>query len=707
MSLLMALVPICLLLGNPETAHAQQAIRQPQLAVLDFANDSSYGGPDVGRTAADALVVELSESGKYDVLDRSEVNQGLNNLGLTPPLDTIDIQRLGKQLQADAIVTGEVLAVSRADSGKQVQAVVVVRMTDANNGELINGSLARGTSTPRDGTVADDDMLVNEAIGKAMFAAVRQMTNYNLPNAAVLTNEGPDTVLLNKGSRDGLTVGLSMIVGRGDQTVGEIKVTDVEPDESVATVTDQGIGIKPQDVAHGIFSLPEYSVRGNTVVTDTDISSGAAVQAQKHSSFAGIGGIILAVFAAALLLALVNRGSSSDSAGGGAIGGVIAQAGYGPELGLPYNSTSTLAGGGDGDSYAIRITWSTGNLNPRDVLGYNIYRDDYQPFVYSPTNTNSTVGTTGTTTTTTTAGTTTTGTTGDFFTFGAGPVASVSPAVRTCQDTGVPRSLVFPFVVHLGGFGTTGTGGTTTAGTTGTTGVTASTGTTGQVGGGLNLGALGYGTDLNVPGVALGIPHQYEVTAVYQVTLAGQGGAATTTNGSTVGTTSGQVTTIAYEETAISGSGSAVGLATPIVPPDPTNSITDTIEVNEELAFEENNVNLSSATFSVPTVFGGDTYVIEVATQANFSNKIVSDTMHTIRTGGQTVVFTFGGNPNLNIRSRFPTLSAGSDVYYRVGIRDSADNPGPLVNGGINPNPTVLSNGSSYIYSTIGFFTGS
>jgi hypothetical protein len=311
LSILIALLPIYLLLGSAKAAHAQQAVRNPLLAVLDFSNDTGYGGPDVGRTAADALVNELSASGKYDVLSRTEVSQGLDDLGLTPPLDAIDLQRLGNKLQADSLVTGEVLAISRTKGGSQVQAVVVVRVTDATTGELVNGSLARGTSTPREGTIADDDALVDEAIGKAMFAAVRQMNNYNLPTATVMSNEGPDTALLNKGSRDGLTTGLEMIVTRGDQTVGRIKVTSIEPDESVATVTDAGIGIRPQDVAKGIFTLPEYSIRGNTVVTDEDISNGAAVKSTSRSSFAGIGGVILAILAAALLISLVNRGSKT------------------------------------------------------------------------------------------------------------------------------------------------------------------------------------------------------------------------------------------------------------------------------------------------------------------------------------------------------------------------------------------------------------
>jgi hypothetical protein len=376
----MAYLPICFLFVGPQAVHAQSAVRAPLVAVMDLSNDTSYGGSDVGRTAADALVNELSNSGKFDVETRSDVDQGLNNLGLTPPLDSIDIQRLGKQLQVDAIVTGEVLSISRPGNGKQVEAVVVIRMTDSISGELINGSLAQGTSTPREGAVADDDVLVDQAIGKAMFAAVRQMNNYNLPKATIMSNESTDTVLLNKGSRDGLTVGLNMVVNRGDQTIGHVKVTSIEPDESYALITDQGEGIRPQDVATGVFTLPAYSVHGNTVVTDADISSGTAVQATRHSTFQGIGGVILALLAAALLVSLVNRGSNSGSLGGGTTSSVTAQAIYGGAYSLPYNTVSVVQDFAEIElespqSYASLIKWGTGNLNPRYIVSFNIYRD--------------------------------------------------------------------------------------------------------------------------------------------------------------------------------------------------------------------------------------------------------------------------------------------------------------------------------------------
>jgi hypothetical protein len=99
--------------------------------------------------------------------------------------------------------------------------------------------------------------------------------------------------------------------------------------------------------------------------------------------------------------------------------------------------------------------------------------------------------------------------------------------------------------------------------------------------------------------------------------------------------------------------------------------------------------------------------VMEIATTANFSNKIVSDTITSIGTGGQNITYTWSGSPNLNLRSRFPTLASGQPVYYRLAVKSSTDNPGPAKAASLIPNPTVFGNGSSYIYTLTGVLSGS
>ena len=55
--------------------------RLPTWAVLDFNNTTKYGGSDIGREAGDALVIELGNSNRFNVITRGDVVSGLNTLG--------------------------------------------------------------------------------------------------------------------------------------------------------------------------------------------------------------------------------------------------------------------------------------------------------------------------------------------------------------------------------------------------------------------------------------------------------------------------------------------------------------------------------------------------------------------------------------------------------------------------------------------------
>ena len=78
------------------------------VAVLDFANQTRYGGDRLGGGAADALVLSLAASGHFDPLERGQVTQALQELGLGAPLGNTAQQRLGDHLKVAGVITGEV-----------------------------------------------------------------------------------------------------------------------------------------------------------------------------------------------------------------------------------------------------------------------------------------------------------------------------------------------------------------------------------------------------------------------------------------------------------------------------------------------------------------------------------------------------------------------------------------------------------------------
>ena len=373
MSLLVIYLTVWVSIAGAKPAAAQVATHLPSWVVLDFTNDTSYGGLDIGREASDAMVVELTKTNKFTITARADVDNAISTLGLTSPLNTVATQKLGRELNADGVVTGEVVSITKHDNPAEYDATVVVRVTDVASGELINGALARGVVHAPPGTTPDEDMLVGEAISQAAFTAVEKMSEYNLPIATVLNNIDPQTVLLNHGTRDGLHPGQAMIVTRQGQEVGRIRVTSVEADNSEAVITNPGLGISPDDKCKAIFALPAYSIHGSDVVTSGDINSTSTASSSTHSAFSGVGGILLAVLPGALIVSFAGKGSHNSNVGGSGVGSSSARDGYGPSVGLPL-PTGTVSVNA---SLANLITWGSGNLNPTSIVSFNIYRSSY------------------------------------------------------------------------------------------------------------------------------------------------------------------------------------------------------------------------------------------------------------------------------------------------------------------------------------------
>ncbi len=401
LSLYLLVLPLVLTLlagGNRAQAQVIDLTRTalPQWAVLDFSNDAGYGGAEIGRQASDSFVLELGKTNKIDVVPRQQILGSIQNLGLTLPLDTVATQKLGRDLNVDAVVTGSVATVAFDNSPRRATAGVIVRVVDTNTGLLINGAIATGTSTPRPIPTNDDDALVNQAIDNATFAAVRQIINYSLPRATVMQDEDENTVLLNKGTKDGLYDGLDMVVTRHGSEVGRVRVSRAGTDNSDAVVTVRGAGIAPEDVATAIFQLPHFSYSGDhrhitaasgAVAADT-VGSGSST---KRSQFSGIGGILASILIGALLLSLVKRGNGSGALGGGQIGsptavevgaydpsGTPVVGGQAPGLqSIHTEEGDTIASIQDYSPVAMHITASHGNVDPFLLQEYHVFRPDF------------------------------------------------------------------------------------------------------------------------------------------------------------------------------------------------------------------------------------------------------------------------------------------------------------------------------------------
>ncbi|MBC8102272.1 MAG: hypothetical protein H7Z41_06770 [Cytophagales bacterium] len=663
-SLVMALVLPLLVFGPAQQKAARaQVSRLPAVAALEFGVLPTVRTSGIlGRQATDAVVIEMTRTGRFDVTPRQQLNQQLSDLGLTLPLNNNGIQKLGNALGVDRVLSGDITDVSVSGSPKRAKVTVSVRLTDVITGELANGAIASGFSPPPPpGADTDDETLINQALSDAAFNAVKTINNYTLPTATILLSG--NEVRLNRGERDGLTTGQEMIVVRGSERVGKISISSVAATDSVATVIDRGKGIRPEDQAVAIFKLPGYSVDyGGTIRSAPVASVDTYTPARKPRK--SIVGTVIAIAAAVLIASFLISNKSSVS--GRAVNNVTARA---------YVENSVTASA-DPSAGRVEITWSDRSGIPiNNIVEYHVYRNNQI-------------------------------------------VAKVSPGVRIFIDSpDLPTTFTYQQIGFAGGGGTNFSGqnsGTTTTTNTGTNNGG------GNAGGNTNNVGPNQPTELvdviaTITPLAVGTPVTYKVTTLYQQIQAvdpsqsqgnnggggggiGGGGGGIGGGGGGVGGGGGGVggggggggnvggggggggggnanngTVLLYRESPPDDS-SLSGEATPLSRP----GVAVVSATGATGAAAEGQI-LGGVNVQIVPSQGADTYVVEFATNPSFSNKFVTSEFFVPYAGGASRTF------RLNAQPGFPNARTNDTIFVRVGTRRQADNPGPKAIGVPNP----------------------
>jgi len=357
------LAPILFGVLTPQRAYAQQgnattAGNLLTVIVNDFTNadKNKTGGDALARYATDAIAVELAQSARFEVLKREEVTRTANELGYRAPYDQAQLAKIAQNLGAQAIVSGEVAFV-RSDEGKkggpvrQVNAGLKVRIRDVSSGELLNGAAQVGEAFAKPGQT-DFDSLAQEAIGKAAVQSVRDILSFTLPEGIItnsVTQPSGTTVLINRGSRDGVEAGMEMLVLRNRQRVGKIRITNVFATDSEGRVIENLIGVSPTDTVRATFPEREFTTRGEIVKPKKTSGSGTV---------ATLGKILLVVVIGVIIATAIKQG--------GSVTGVTAEADI-------QNAAP-----------AVRITWRD-NLFGGNTLEYHIWRNPDQPFNFTGT----------------------------------------------------------------------------------------------------------------------------------------------------------------------------------------------------------------------------------------------------------------------------------------------------------------------------------
>jgi curli biogenesis system outer membrane secretion channel CsgG len=136
-----------------------------RIGVMEFENQSPYGGWRLGQGCSDMLATSLVETGKFRVFERDKLDAILKeqDLGTAGRVTPQSAAKVGKMLGLQAIVTGAVTEFGHARKGgggmgisikkTTYRAGVDIRLVDATTGEIICASHEDSTWATMKGSV--------------------------------------------------------------------------------------------------------------------------------------------------------------------------------------------------------------------------------------------------------------------------------------------------------------------------------------------------------------------------------------------------------------------------------------------------------------------------------------------------------------------------------------------------------------------------
>lgn len=250
----------------PGAAESQD--RPARVAVIDFENTSEYWGPDLAKKAADQLVTELVQLGRFDVIERSQLEAVLAEQDISATETTDLALALGRIGTVDYLITGTISRFSVRSVG-----AFGARVTEAEsrlNARVINTENARiegafeGSGKTRGAGYGDisvntfDAGLAQATLDPAVDDLARQIGTLDLQavagtEAPTVVGSGDDgAVYISQGENVGMQVGqrfevrrvVDEIVVGGEvvdvrtETVGVIEVRQVLSRSSVCAVVE-------------------------------------------------------------------------------------------------------------------------------------------------------------------------------------------------------------------------------------------------------------------------------------------------------------------------------------------------------------------------------------------------------------------------------------------------------------------------------------
>ena len=239
-----------------------------RIAVMEFAGNSEFDGK-VDLKLSDMLITSLVKSGKFDVIERTQIELVLSeqNLGMSGIIDESTAVEVGKLLGAEYVVFGVVTSATQQEIDKFAYTLVVietsidVRVIDAETGKIIVAEHASGKS---------ESKVIKSSEGTVVSGAVDYDSEYasSAQNAIDIIGEKIGTlfpllgyVVQVEDMKITTDIGEERGAAKGDSFI-VIRVTD----EILHPVTGKRIGWNKEVLASIIINTTEKTLSEGTVV---------------------------------------------------------------------------------------------------------------------------------------------------------------------------------------------------------------------------------------------------------------------------------------------------------------------------------------------------------------------------------------------------------------------------------------------------------
>ncbi|QTQ10925.1 penicillin-binding protein activator LpoB [Treponema parvum] len=265
-----------------------------KVAIARFSNETEYAkgafydkeNDPLGKQAVDILSTKLAASGKFILLERSDMDKILNEINIEE--DKSKFQKIG----ADYLIVGSITEYGRKNIGERnvfsrtkrqiVEAGVSLRLIDVSTGEIIYSEEGKGEAETEASTVLGfgasagfDATLSDKAISAAISKLVENVINncMDRPWKSYFLSADDNAVIISGGKSQGIKTGdiyavyekgksvknpqTGMLIELPGKKIGTVKVLSTQG----STATNEYSFVELENVRIDTSKLNQYEIR--------------------------------------------------------------------------------------------------------------------------------------------------------------------------------------------------------------------------------------------------------------------------------------------------------------------------------------------------------------------------------------------------------------------------------------------------------------